>query len=170
MKYAVWLLLISLFGCAQKPVVTVVDKPFDTASAWTTADADQVAKAMTADMLGFPWLAGFQQRTNGESPVLQVGQLDDQTNEQLAMEYFREALNQQLLAAKSVKAVAGEHGEADFVLSGRINVQIEQTEVQRTARYQVTLNLIEKLTQRQVWFGEYMIEKKQRKTPVQPRS
>lgn len=170
MKYAVWLLLFSLIGCAQKPVVTIVDKPFDTASAWTTVDADQVAKAMVVDMLGFPWLTGFQQRTNGGLPVLQVGQLDDQTNEQLAMDYFREALNQQLLAAKSVKAVAGQHSEADFVLSGRVQLQIEQTALQRTARYQVTLNLIEASTQRQVWLGEYTIEKKQRKTPVQPRS
>lgn len=169
MKYAVFLLLFSLIGCAQKPVVTVVDQPFDTASAWRSVDADQVAKAMMADMLGFPWLESFQ-RTSGRLPVLQVGQLDDLTNEQLAMDYFRESLNQQLLAAKSVKAVAGQHSEADFVLSGRVQLQIEQTVLQRTARYEVTLNLIEASTQRQVWLGKYLIEKKQRKTPVQPRS
>lgn len=170
MKYAIWLLALSLMGCAQKPVVTVVDQPFDTASSWTSADADKVAKYMVDDMLSFPWHANFKQASNGELPVLKVGKLEDLTDEQLAMDYFREVLNERFLAAKAVKAVAGPHSEGDFVLSGAIQLQIEETDVQHIARYQVALTLVETSSQRQVWLGQYTIEKKQIRTPVRPRS
>lgn len=161
MKY--WILMLSLAligGCAQKPVIEPDPVSFDEGTGLTLIEFDQLAPGLIDDLFTFPWLANFEER-HGAQPTLMVGEMVNNTGEVLARTDFRRTLERRLLESGKVKLVQENKNQADFILSGKIQLEIERTDMRRVANYQLFWQLENTHTQKPVWSAETRLQKTQ---------
>jgi len=153
--------IIMLMGCAQKTVIPLSPQTdFDQAPGLERHDFDQISMPLVEDLLTYAWLKDFENQNN-RVPALMVAEPLDKTGENLDRRAAKQSLEQSLLASGRVSLVKHD-ALADFVLSGEINMLLEQTEFERKSRYRLNWQLMSKTSTHPVWQAENLIEKVQR--------
>ena len=161
MRY--WIILASLtllVGCAQKPVQQAEPVGFDEGTGLTLIEFDGLAPGLVAEMFEFNWLSNFEER-HGTQPTLMVGEMQNDTGEILARTDFKRTLERLLLESGKVKLVQDNKNQADFILSGKIQLDIERTELRRVANYELNWQLENTRTNKQVWSAVNRLQKVQ---------
>ncbi|WP_029933585.1 hypothetical protein [Thiomicrospira pelophila] len=154
--------LALLVGCAQKPVQEVEPVDFNEGTGLTLIEFDGLAPGLVSEMLEFNWLSNFEQR-HANQPTLMIGEIENNTGEILARTDFIRTLERRLLESGKVNLVHDNKNEADFILSGRIQLDIERTELRRVANYELHWQLENTHTQKQVWSAINRLQKVQEK-------
>lgn len=154
--------LVMLVGCAQKPIQEVEPTGFDEGTGLTLIEFDGLAPGLVAEMFEFNWITNFEER-HASQPTLMVGEIENNTGEILARTDFKRTLERLLLESGKVKLVQDNKTQADFVLSGKIQLEIERTELRRVANYELQWQLENTQTQKQVWSAINRLQKVQEK-------
>ncbi|HEY9018149.1 hypothetical protein [Thiomicrospira sp.] len=163
MRYWIVLGLFAvLVGCAQKPVQQAEPQGFNEGTGLTLIEFDTLAPGLVDEMFEFNWLANFEQR-HASQPTLMIGEIENNTGEILARSDFIRTLERLLLESGKVKLVQNNKNEADFILSGRIQLDIERTELRRVANYELHWQLENTHTNKQVWSAINRLQKVQEK-------
>ncbi|MBE0493818.1 MAG: hypothetical protein IBX48_05700 [Thiomicrospira sp.] len=158
-----WVILVSLallVGCAQKPVQKAEPVGFNEGTGLTLIEFDGLAPGLVAEMFEFNWLSNFEQR-HATQPTLMVGEIENHTGEILARTDFKRTLERLLLESGKVKLVQDNKSQADFILSGKIQLDIERTELRRVANYELNWQLENTQKNKQVWSAINRLQKVQ---------
>jgi hypothetical protein len=182
-------------GCATPSRTvqrTAADTQIDLSGRWNDTDSRLVAEEMIRDLLNRPWLNNFRS-SEGESPVVIVGNIRNRSSEHIAIDTFvkdierelvnsgmvrfvanpeqreqirEERMDQQTQASRDTMKRLGEETGADFMLQGVINSTTDAVEGRKVVFYQVDMELINIQTNEKVWIGSKEIKKyiEQKKT------
>lgn len=160
----------------------------DLSGYWNDIDAEQVAQAMTAQIVGAPWLVEHARAHGAERPVIKLMGVIKRTDDRNVNEqFFSKQLERFLLNTGQVRVVAAEGQEsinererrrqathaddltaksqgselgADYTLQTVINSQNESDGGGKSVRaYLVNMELVNVETQEKVWIGEKRIRK-----------
>lgn len=161
----------------------------DLSGYWNDIDAEQVAQAMTAQILSGAWLAEHYRQTSSDArPVIKLMGVIKRTDDRNVNEqFFGKQLERFLLNSGKVRVVAASgqdrinrrertnqaghasddsaktHGNelgADYTLQTIINSQNETNGEGKSVRaYLVNMELVNVETQEKVWIGEERIRK-----------
>lgn len=187
-------LVLGLTGCAGTKVervdpqaeIALTDK-------WNATDSRLVSEEMIDDMLGFPWIERWA-RDNADrerKPTVLVMNIRNKSHEHISVETFVNDLKRAMVRSGKVDFVAGgetrdelraerkeqefnataetaaklaaEHG-ANFALTGSINSFVDQLDGKRVTSYQIDLTLTDIQTNREVWAGQKLIQKFQKRS------
>lgn len=160
-------LALGLTACApQKVTPWGYQTDFDTAPGLVEHDFQRLSTSLTEDMLTYPWLEGYKQR-HQSAPTIHIGEIDNLTGEPLDTAAFKQAFEQALINSGQVKLIGDNKSQADFVLSGKILLELEQTEVERKATYNLEWALTNQHTSADVWAARNQVQKNQRMRPLQ---
>lgn len=160
-----WIILAGLamlVGCAQKPVQQAEPVGFNEGTGLTLIEFDGLAPGLVDEMFEFNWLSNFEER-HAAQPTLMVGEIENNTGEILARTDFIRTLERLLLESGKVKLVQDNKNQADFILSGKIQLDVERTEQRRVANYELFWQLENTQTQKQVWSAINRLQKVQEK-------
>lgn len=178
--------LLMASGCATRTVSrTAADEQTDLSGRWNDTDARLVAEEMVGDVLSRPWLSRFQD-TEGEQPVVIVGDVRNQSSEHIDTTIFIKDIERELINSGQVRFVAaqeqreqireermdqqtqastetisrlGEETGADFMMQGVITSTTDAVEGERAVFYQVDMELIHIESNEKVWIGSKEIKK-----------
>lgn len=174
-------------GCGGQTVTrTEENAVIDLSGNWNATDSRQVADALIADCLDFPWADQFKTKNN-RIPVVKVGRVKVVTNGDVVnTEIFTNDLLRALLRSGKATPVASssendqareerkqqdvnaseatrkesfQETGADFLIIGTINVQDDQADGKRQKFYSTDLKMTDIKTQQQVWLGNKKISK-----------
>lgn len=182
-------LLIILVGCASVDVQRIpTEESIDLTDRWNDTDSRLVADEMIGDMLSFPWIQRFQQRTRKTQPTVILQNIFNRSHEHIAVDTFindlkramirsgkvdfvvageerqgvrQERRDQELHSKEGTQAQMGQEQGANFALSGSIDSIVDQVGGKRVTFYQVDLKLIDMTSNREVWNGQKKIKKLQ---------
>ncbi len=158
----------------------------DLSGNWNAADSLKTADALTADCLSRAWLENFT-KTNNRIPVVKIGRITVRTNGDVVnTQIFTNDLVRALINSGKAEAVASnaENDQAreerkqqdvnaseatrkesfqetgtDFLILGEINVQDDQIDGKKQKFWSTDLKMTDVKTQRQVWIGNFKINK-----------
>ncbi len=173
-------------GCGQTVTRTQENAVIDLSGNWNATDSREVADALIADCLTFPWADQFKAKNN-RIPVVKVGRVKVVTNGDVVnTEIFTNDLLRALLRSGKAQPVASnsENDQAreerkqqevhasedtrkesfqetgtDFLILGTINVQDDQAGGKKQKFYSTDLKMTDVKTQQQVWIGNKKISK-----------
>lgn len=174
-------------GCGGTTVTrTEENAVIDLSGNWNATDSRQVADALIADCLEFPWADQFKAKNN-RIPVVKTGRIKVVTNGDVVnTEIFTNDLQRALLRSGKAQPVASnsetdqareerkdqdvnaseatrkesfQETGTDFLIIGTINVQDDQADGKRQKFYSVDLKMTDVKTQQQVWIGNKKISK-----------
>ena len=175
-------------GCGGGPNVTRTEENavIDLSGNWNATDSRQVADALIADCLDFPWADQFKIKNN-RIPVVKTGRVKVVTNGDVVnTEIFTNDLQRALLRSGKAQPVASssetdqareerkeqdvnaseatrkesfQETGCDFLIIGTINVQDDQAGGKKQKFYSVDLKMTDVKTQQQVWIGNKKISK-----------
>lgn len=181
-------LLATACGPSQQVTRIAPDTQTDLSGRWNDTDARLVADEMITDASSRPWVYRFREDHGGDTPVVIVGQVSNQTMEHIDTEVFTkemersfvntgmvtivagseereqirtERMDQQSFSSyESAKALAQELG-ADYMLIGNINSIVDESVTGNEAAifYTINLELIDVETNVKVWIGNKQIKK-----------
>jgi uncharacterized protein (TIGR02722 family) len=184
-------LLVAVFlviSCGGGREVTRVDPnaQMDISGRWNDTDSRQVADEMISDVLSRPWLARYNEKNNGEAPVVIIGDVLNKSHEHIASETFikdierafinsgkvrvvensmlREKIREELASQQgnateeSTKKLAKELG-ADYIMFGTINSTVDAYKKEKVVAYKVNLELADLESTEKVWIGDKEIKK-----------
>jgi len=187
MRLALIFLVVLLTACGG-PSLHRVDagQELELTDRWNARDSREVAEAMMADMLTFPWYSDFRINNQDDSPKVIVQQIRNKSHDHIAVDTFindikrsllqrgkidfvaagaeredvrEEKKDQELNASTETQKALGQELGADFALTGVINSYVDQLNGKRVTYFQVDLKLIDLLTNREVWIGQKKIQK-----------
>jgi uncharacterized protein (TIGR02722 family) len=192
MKRSVYILSILaiaaiLQSCATRKVERIgTEEVIDLSGRWNDTDSRMVAEAMVEQVLEGNWLKNFQDKHNGERPVVIVGLVYNKSHEHIEAETFikdverafinsgkvrlvqagdkreelrsERAAQQEFASPETVNAWGRELG-ADFMMNGDINSTVDTYKKERVNYYQVNLELTDIETSEIVWIGDKKIRK-----------
>lgn len=179
--------LVLTTGCGGKTVTrTDENAVIDLSGNWNATDSRQVADALIADCLEFPWADQFKAKHN-RIPVVKTGRIKVVTNGDVVnTEIFTNDLQRALLRSGKAQPVASnsetdqareerkdqdvnaseatrkesfQETGTDFLIIGTINVQDDQAGGTKQKFYSVDLKMTDVKTQQQVWIGNKKISK-----------
>ena len=64
--------LATTYACASTPSVERTEAALDLSGEWNDVDADTVANAMIAEILGSPWVLEWRASHEGKKPVIRL--------------------------------------------------------------------------------------------------
>lgn len=154
---------------------------------WNDTDSQETAKAMIEQMIAGGWLKKAVAKKDGETPIITVGKVKNQSSEHLNVDMFVKDLQKSLINSGEVEFVTGQNsnrtdirtevkdqvknasddtakgpGEesgADYILFGQLNSIIDRSGGRTIRFYQVELELHEVGTNRIVWMGQKKIKR-----------
>ncbi|WP_291855023.1 penicillin-binding protein activator LpoB [Marinilabilia sp.] len=192
MKKIAYLLAILTFAaflqsCGTRKVERIdTEEVIDLSGRWNDTDSRIVAEAMVAQVLEAHWLNNFQEKHNGQKPVVIVGLVYNKSHEHIEAETFikdvertfinsgkvrlvqagdkreelrRERAAQQEFASPETMKAWGRELGADFMMNGDINSIVDTYKKERVNYYQVNLELTDMETSEIVWIGDKKIRK-----------
>jgi penicillin-binding protein activator len=174
-------------GCGGTTITrTEENAVIDLSGNWNATDSRQVADALIADCLDFPWAEQFKMKNN-RVPTVKTGRIKVITNGDVVnTEIFTNDLQRALLRSGKAQPVSSnsetdqareerkdqdinaseetrkesfQETGADFLIIGTINVQDDQAGGTRQKFYSVDLKMTDVKTQQQVWIGNKKISK-----------
>jgi PBP1b-binding outer membrane lipoprotein LpoB len=182
------LLLLVLLGCASAPPpveVARTEENIDLSGDWNDVDADTVAAAMIEDCLGSTWPETWS-KDHGKKPVVRLHPIKNKTDGYIDYRYFTKQIEAALLRSGRVDVVSSleeagaareeredqaEHASdetaktqqnetgSDFILTGWILSQGDQSGAQEVKSYLTSMELVETETQKKAWVGQKRIKK-----------
>lgn len=175
-----------LSACGTTKISRVgAEQQIDITDKWNETDSKLVADQMIEDMLTFPWIDRWQQKSE-RMPRVIIQSVRNKSHEHIPVDTFindlkrsmlkssmvqfvsggaarqevrEERKQQDLYASEKTRAQMGAETGADFALSGTINSTVQQADGTRVTFYQVDLNLIDLTTTEEVWYGQKKIKK-----------
>ncbi|PRZ01073.1 penicillin-binding protein activator LpoB [Marinilabilia salmonicolor] len=176
-----------LQSCGTRKVERIdTEEIIDLSGRWNDTDSRMVAEAMVNQVLEAHWLKNFEEKHNGERPVVIVGLVYNKSHEHIEAETFikdierafinsgkvrlvqagdkreelrkERAAQQEFASPETVKAWGRELG-ADFMMNGDINSTVDTYKKERVNYYQVNLELTDIETSEIVWIGDKKIRK-----------
>ncbi len=183
------ILISTGIGCATVDVDRIDTKEtVDLTDRWNDTDSRLVAEEMIGDMLEFPWIRNYQQRTGNVKPTVIIQHISNRSHEHIAVDTFvndlkrtmirsgkvefvvggeerqnvrDERRDQELYSKEGTQAAMGEEQGANYALSGSIDSIVDQLGGKRVTFYQVDLKLIDMSSNREAWNGQKKIKKVQ---------
>ena len=180
--------LVFFPGCGGQKEVTRMDpeRTTDLTGGWNDTDSRQVAETMAKDALNSDWLVRFQERNDGEQPVMIVGLIKNKTHEHIDPMTFIKDIQRQFIKRDAIRIV--EHGAfrekmreersdqqkyasedtqnkfglelgADYMMHGSISSDVQKMDDEKVVFYKVNLELADLTTNEIVWIGDKEIKK-----------
>jgi hypothetical protein len=180
--------LVFFPGCGGQKEVTRMDpeRTTDLTGGWNDTDSRQVAETMAKDALNSDWLVRFQERNDGEEPVMIVGLIKNKTHEHIDPMTFIKDIQRQFIKRDAIRIV--EHGAfrekmreersdqqkyasedtqnkfglelgADYMMHGSISSDVQKVDDEKVVFYKVNLELADLTTNEIVWIGDKEIKK-----------
>ncbi len=180
--------LVFFPGCGGQKEVTRMDpeRTTDLTGGWNDTDSRQVAETMAKDALNSDWLVRFQERNDGEQPVMIVGLIKNKTHEHIDPMTFIKDIQRQFIKRDAIRIV--EHGAfrekmreersdqqkyasedtqnkfglelgADYMMHGSISSDVQKVDDEKVVFYKVNLELADLTTNEIVWIGDKEIKK-----------
>jgi len=176
-----------LQSCGTRKVERIdTEEIIDLSGRWNDTDSRMVAEAMVNQVLEAHWLKNFEEKHNGERPVVIVGLVYNKSHEHIEAETFIKDIERAFINSGKVRLVqAGDKREelrkeraaqqefaspetvkawgrglgADFMMNGDINSTVDTYKKERVNYYQVNLELTDIETSEIVWIGDKKIRK-----------
>ena len=118
---AIALTLAAAPACArQVPPPAPAPAPAKPVTGWTTTNSQYVSRVLMDAATSHAWVAAFRQ-AKGRMPVIEVGELEDRTKDNLPLDEIQAEFGRVLAASDRVLSAA--HGQvADATLTGAIKL------------------------------------------------
>ncbi len=173
-------------SCGRQVTRISTEETIDLSGRWNNSDSREVAQQMTKQILEGPWIGNFQEKHNGNKPVVIVGMVYNKSHEHIDAETFVKDVEQAFIQSQRVRLVQGgqkreelrgeradqqsnssvstmkkfglENG-ADFMLQGSINSIVDSHKKKKVVYYQVNLELTDIQSGEVVWIGDKKIAK-----------
>lgn len=190
LRFASFILAVLLVtSCGPSQQISRVDpnSQTDLSGKWNDTDARMVAEDMTSDVLSAVWLQNWIQ-SNGEKPVLIVGNVNNNTAEHIRTDIFVKEMERAIVNSQKAQIVADpeqreqirvERGDqqqhasfetatslakelgADYMLVGNIDANVDKSlDGSKAAKfYTVNLELINVESNNKAWIGNKKIKK-----------
>jgi uncharacterized protein (TIGR02722 family) len=173
---------LTLGSCAKRTVTRVApDKVIDLSGRWNETDARLASETLTNQALGGDWLGNFTNEKQ-KKPVVIVGMVRNNSHEHMDTEIFTKNMERAFIKSSMIRLVsAGEkrtelRGEradqqdfssaetmkkfgrevgADFMMQGPVQSIVDGYGKEKTAFWQIDLELTNIETNEIVWIGDY---------------
>jgi uncharacterized protein (TIGR02722 family) len=173
---------LTLGSCAKRTVTRVApDKVIDLSGRWNETDARLASETLTNQALGGDWLGNFTNEKQ-KKPVVIVGMVRNNSHEHMDTEIFTKNMERAFIKSSMIRLVsAGEkrtelRGEradqqdfssaetmkkfgrevgADFMMQGTVKSIVDGYGKEKTAFWQIDLELTNIETNEIVWIGDY---------------
>jgi uncharacterized protein (TIGR02722 family) len=173
---------LTLGSCAKRTVTRVApDKVIDLSGRWNETDARLASETLINQALGGDWLGNFTNEKQ-KKPVVIVGMVRNNSHEHMDTEIFTKDMERAFIKSSQIRLVAagekrtelrGERADqqdfssaetmkkfgremgADFMMQGTVKSIVDGYGKEKTAFWQIDLELTNIETNEIVWIGDY---------------